>query len=465
MKTETVQIIDCGRGPQLSTTRITVLDVFYYLHRGYDFAAIHRIMPTLTRAEYDVVEEYVSEHYQELVGADRRAEEFIQEGIAAQKTKGVLPDIDPAMPQEQRLARLKTKLHPPPGTCRLMNLPACLPVVLIATLLTVAARGDDVPPAAPPACAFAVDNYFVEEVWTKVGAQKCLNCHKAGGDAEDSRFVLRDPQRVTGNERRAVLEHNRDAFTRMAQLTEGGTSRLLVKMTGGLDHGGQVVLPADTSGYRILADFVSRGTRPADGSAADARDSKAPPFFQGITTLDDRRHLRRASLSLVGRLPASAELETIQQQGLPALPGLLNKMFEEEAFYERLREGFNDIFLTIGITGNPDQVVLAYEHFTNTRQWYAKHDLSHIQDEVERRKAGYKLADDYRHALLAEPMQLVDYIVRHDRPFTEIVTADYILVSPFSARGYGIYDEIKDRFQDPDNPHEFIPVKLKALVG
>ncbi|HVA47436.1 MAG TPA: hypothetical protein VNH11_13790 [Pirellulales bacterium] len=348
-----------------------------------------------------------------------------------------------------------------------MKLPACLPVVLIATLhtLAVAARGDDVPPAAPPSCAFAVDNYFVEEVWTKVGAQKCLNCHKAGGDAEDSRFVLRDPQRVTGNERRAVLEHNRDAFTRMAQLTEGGTSRLLVKMTGGLDHGGQVVLPADTSGYRILADFVSRGTRPADGSAADARDSKAPPFFQGITMLDDRRHLRRATLSLVGRLPASAELETIQQQGLPALPGLLNKMFEEEAFYERLREGFNDIFLTIGITGNPDQVVLAYEHFTNTRQWYAKHDLSHIQDEAERRKAGYKLADDYRHALLAEPMQLVDYIVRHDRPFTEIVTADYILVSPFSARGYGIYDEIKDRFQDPDNPHEFIPVKLKALVG
>lgn len=111
MKSETIQIIDCGRGPQLSTTRITVLDVFYYLHRGYDFAAVHRIMPTLTRAEYDVVEEYANEHRQELVEADRRAEEFIQQGIAAQKAKGLLPDTDPAMPQEQRLARLKAKLH------------------------------------------------------------------------------------------------------------------------------------------------------------------------------------------------------------------------------------------------------------------------------------------------------------------------------------------------------------------
>ncbi|MGH7140787.1 MAG: hypothetical protein ACREHD_34070 [Pirellulales bacterium] len=111
MKTETIQIIDCGRGPQLSTTRITVLDIFYYLHRGYDFAAIQRIMPTLTRAEYDVVEEYVKIHLDELVEADRRAEEFIQQGVASQEAKGVLPTIDPMIPLEQRIARLKAKLH------------------------------------------------------------------------------------------------------------------------------------------------------------------------------------------------------------------------------------------------------------------------------------------------------------------------------------------------------------------
>lgn len=111
MKTETIQIIDCGRGPQLSTTRITVLDIFYYLHRDYDFAAIQRIMPTLTRAEYEVVHEYVKAHIGELVEADRRAEELIQQGIAAQKAKGLLPEIDPTIPREQRIERLKAKLH------------------------------------------------------------------------------------------------------------------------------------------------------------------------------------------------------------------------------------------------------------------------------------------------------------------------------------------------------------------
>jgi hypothetical protein len=35
MKTEPIQIVDRGQGPQLNTTRITVMDIFYWIHRGY----------------------------------------------------------------------------------------------------------------------------------------------------------------------------------------------------------------------------------------------------------------------------------------------------------------------------------------------------------------------------------------------------------------------------------------------
>ena len=48
---------------------------------------------------------------------------------------------------------------------------------------------------------------------------------------------------------------------------------------------------------------------------------------------------------------------------------------------------------------------------------------------------------------------------------TEIVTADYILVSPYTAHGYGVFDEVKDKFRDPNDRFESVPVKLKALVG
>ena len=136
---------------------------------------------------------------------------------------------------------------------------------------------------------------------------------------------------------------------------------------------------------------------------------------------------------------------------------------KEDAFYDRLREGFNDVFLTLGVDGNPEQSVLSYEHFPQ-RLWYQKFDLSHIKDEAERRRAGYKLASDYRTAIMAEPMKLVEHIVRNDRPFTEIVTADYAMVSPYTARGYGIFEQMKDKFKNPEDPLEFIPVKLRALT-
>jgi hypothetical protein len=108
MQTETIQIIDKGRGPQLSTTRITVLDVFYYLHRGHDYEYVCHAMPTLSRQEFDVVVEYVNAHHDELVEMDRKAEEFIEKGVEAQRARGgTFADSDAGLTTEQRVARLR----------------------------------------------------------------------------------------------------------------------------------------------------------------------------------------------------------------------------------------------------------------------------------------------------------------------------------------------------------------------
>lgn len=320
-------------------------------------------------------------------------------------------------------------------------------------------------PYSGPACTRSVDDYFAREVWAKVGSVLCINCHKVGGDAELSRLILQDPRKVTGHAQDEAMRHNKEAFTRLARGKYKDQSRLLVKVTGGLDHGGDAVLKPDAKGYLILAEFVRRINAPAPTIPPVVDDRKLPPFFDGVVMLEPRRLLRRVTLSLGGRLPTEAEKASVTSKGLAGLPPLLDDLMKEEAFYDRLREGFNDIFLTLGVDGNADQAVLSYEHFEKTRHWYQKYDLTSIKDEAERRKAGYKLADDYRKALLGEPMKLIEHIVRNDRPFTEIVTADYIMVTPFSARGYGIFDEVKAKFKNPDDPFEYIPVKLKALKG
>jgi uncharacterized protein (DUF433 family) len=109
--TPPITIVDRGRGPQLSTSRITVLDVFYYLHRGHDFDVIHEAMPTLTREEFDAVVGYVAAHRGALVEQDHRAEEAIRRGIAEQRAKGLAPDIDESIPLAERIARLRARLH------------------------------------------------------------------------------------------------------------------------------------------------------------------------------------------------------------------------------------------------------------------------------------------------------------------------------------------------------------------
>jgi hypothetical protein len=332
-------------------------------------------------------------------------------------------------------------------------------------LLAAKAWAVDAPAYDGPACV-ATDDFFVNEVWAKVGAPSCLTCHKAGGDAEDSQLVLRDPQRSPADEQAAVQRHNRDAFAKMARLKDGEQTRLLVKVTGGLDHGGEEILKSDSTGYRILANFVRRVNAPGTTAPAPniADNHNSPPFFEGVVMLDDRRLLRRVTLSLAGRLPTTTELSAIVDGGLDALPPIVNAVMQEDAFFDRLREAFNDIFLTVGYDDGAESA-LSYDHFSKTRHWTQHHDLNHIEDEKARTKARYKLADDYRAALFGEPMKLIEHIVRNDRPFTEIVTADYIMVTPYTARGYGIFEELKPLFKNPDDPFEYIPVKLKALVG
>jgi len=317
-------------------------------------------------------------------------------------------------------------------------------------------------------CPSLADASFEEELWAKVALPHCLTCHRKGGDGEKSRFVLIDPRKTAPAARAGAMNANRATFVQMAALKENGQSTMLLKAKGELDHGGAEILPADSAGYRILAESLKRlnsATTEKTVPPGDQGNAKAAPFFSGVVMLDDRKLLRRLTLSLCGRLPENAEKAAIAREGLNAMPTILDGLMKEDAFYERLRESFNDLFLTLGIDGNADQTVLSYEHFEKTRHWYQTFDLSQIKDKDARQRAEWKIAAEYRKAILGEPMKLVEHIVRHGRPFTEILTADYILVSPYSARGYGIFEEVKGKFKNSDDPFEYVPVKLKALVG
>jgi hypothetical protein len=71
MTTKTIEIVDRGRGWQLSTSRVTVQDLVPYFQEGCSFEDIIRWIPTLTAEEIAVARRYYRDHQQELDEEDR----------------------------------------------------------------------------------------------------------------------------------------------------------------------------------------------------------------------------------------------------------------------------------------------------------------------------------------------------------------------------------------------------------
>lgn len=91
-----ISIVDRGRGPQLSTSRITIQDLFPYFEMGYTPERIIReAMPSLSVAEIEVAGRYIAEHREDVVEIDRQ----IRERNATRKNP---PEVEKALEAGQR---------------------------------------------------------------------------------------------------------------------------------------------------------------------------------------------------------------------------------------------------------------------------------------------------------------------------------------------------------------------------
>jgi uncharacterized protein (DUF433 family) len=107
MKTEPVAIVDRGRGPQRSTSRITVLDLVHYFQRGATHDEIRRWIPTLAHEEIALIERYYLEHKEEFDEKERRVQERREEEIRLQRLR--FPEFKGT--HEEHLARLRELLE------------------------------------------------------------------------------------------------------------------------------------------------------------------------------------------------------------------------------------------------------------------------------------------------------------------------------------------------------------------
>lgn len=104
---EIIEIVERGRGPQLSTSRITVQDLLPYYREGASNEEIKRWMTSLTDEEIDVLRAYISTHYAEVLQDEKEIAEYHARMRALQPAWTRANDH---LTIEERMAILREKL-------------------------------------------------------------------------------------------------------------------------------------------------------------------------------------------------------------------------------------------------------------------------------------------------------------------------------------------------------------------
>ena len=212
----------------------------------------------------------------------------------------------------------------------------------------------------------------------------------------------------------------------------------------GVGHGGGKQVAAGTAEFTAMERFLALLGKDVTSVAITPQT-----LFDTVTMAPARKTLRRAALIFAGRNPTDAEYAAAQRGGA-ALRATIRGLMTGPQFHEFLIRGANDRLLTdrdeMGIVDTPSFVDYARERYRLHKAAHASGNFGEAYDWTERVDFGASRA----------PLELIAHVVENDRPYTEILTADYIMANPWTAVAYGA----STRFEDPTDVNEFKPSKI-----
>lgn len=265
-----------------------------------------------------------------------------------------------------------------------------------------------VDPSSDPNCVSTTEN-FTSQVYGKALAS-CLSCHVPGGQADQqgARF------KIYPDTYPDFVNANIEAMREFAKVQVDGKPLLLEKPLGEQNHGGGAVLTENSDAYQILTKFV-------DDLQSGVTTSCNGDVQLGVRFIDNRTAARKAAITLAARFPSDEELESVSTDD--GLKQFVLALTHEEPFYDRLREIWNDaLFTQRPVNG------------TYGNQWGNAPLL------FDDKAPGYTDTNNHlmARAMTEEPLRLIEYIVRNGLPFSDVVSADYVVANPYLAATYGL---------------------------
>ena len=305
----------------------------------------------------------------------------------------------------------------------------------LTNLSTAPVRGARGGAGQDPQTAEAV---FRQLISGPIVQSKCINCHVEGGASANTRLVF-----VTddNSDHEAI---NLQVFRDFLDEEEDGASYILSKIQGALGHGGGIQLAAGTEEYADMERFLS-----LLGEDIGPVTITPATLFEGVKMESARSTLRRAAIVFAGRIPTDEEYESIETGGLESLRKAIRGLMEGPEFHEFVIRASNDQLLTdrhlIDYTIGNDGYFVDFDN-----EFYRRKESDPEDHEFWRWESAVQYGAG------RAPLELIAYVAENDLPYTEILTADYIVANRWAAEAYGADTE----FDDPGDPHEFKPSEI-----
>ncbi len=189
--------------------------------------------------------------------------------------------------------------------------------------------------------------------------------------------------------------------------------------------------------------------------------------FQGVGDLTRAEELRRSaeyirilhktSLNLVNRVPTLSEVEEVENAGRAGLTSVFNRYVQDEAFLDRVYEIYAPRF------------PVSLDNRNGFGQYLDQFGGSIGRfEEIEDAPTSLYVDINGKAGYANEAVHLIQHVVRNNRSFTEILTADYTVLNYFGAWAYGLEDSRDDWtvLENPEfatfpfDPEEYLEVKL-----
>ena len=282
---------------------------------------------------------------------------------------------------------------------------------------------------------------FRERISGPIVQTKCVTCHVKGGQSGNTRLVflpLSNPDHEA---------HNLQVFKDFLADVDDGATYILNKIQG-VAHGGGVQVAAGTADYENMERFLG-----LLGEDVTPVTLTPQTLFDTVQMAPVWKTLRRAALIFAGRVPTDEEYAAVQ--GGAGLRETIRGLMTGPEFHEFLIRASNDRLLTdrddFGIIDNVSFVEFARETYRRRKAAYERGDV----DDHEY----WRWYNRVQHGARRAPLELVAHVAENDLPYTEILTADYIMANPMAAKAYGAPT---DHFEDPTDFNEFKPSSIEA---